>query len=85
MPSQVPVKVKIRYFAILRDQRGASNEEYVTSAQSPQELYLELKSKYKFTLPVDRLRVAINADFVDWSVPLQEDDAIAFIPPVAGG
>lgn len=85
MSEQVPVKVKIRYFAILRDQRGTGSEEFVTSAQSPRELYLELKTKYNFTLPVERLRVAVNADFVDWSTPLKNNDAVAFIPPVAGG
>jgi molybdopterin converting factor small subunit len=31
------------------------------------------------------LKVAVNADFADWSRPLQAGDAVVFIPPVAGG
>ena len=28
---------------------------------------------------------AVNADFVDWSRPLESGDRVVFIPPVAGG
>jgi molybdopterin converting factor small subunit len=31
------------------------------------------------------LRVAINAEFGEWSQPLKAGDAVVFIPPVAGG
>ena len=38
-----------------------------------------------FTLPSEMLRVAVNAEFGDWSQPLKAGDAVVFIPPVAGG
>jgi len=31
------------------------------------------------------LRVAINAEFREWTAPLADGDAVVFIPPVAGG
>jgi molybdopterin converting factor small subunit len=31
------------------------------------------------------LRVAVNAEFGDWSQPLAHGDTVVFIPPVAGG
>lgn len=85
MSTQEPITVSIRYFAILKDQRGASTEVYSTRAQSLLELYQELAAKHKFTLPSERLRVSVNANFVDWATAPRESDAIVFIPPVAGG
>jgi molybdopterin converting factor small subunit len=31
------------------------------------------------------LRVAVNDEFRDWTWPLQANDRVVFIPPVAGG
>jgi molybdopterin converting factor small subunit len=31
------------------------------------------------------LRVAVNDEFRDWTVPLASGDRVVFIPPVAGG
>jgi molybdopterin converting factor small subunit len=44
-----------------------------------------LKSRHGFTLAREQLKVAINAEFSDWSKPLKNGDAVVFIPPVAGG
>jgi len=77
--------IKVRYFAILREQRGLSNETLQTAAPDAQSLYLDLAKAHHFTLPVDRLRAAINGDFIAWPAPLTEGDDVVFIPPVAGG
>ena len=52
---------------------------------TPRELYAELRARYPFTLPPEMLRVAVNAEFGEWSQPLKAGDAVVFIPPVAGG
>jgi molybdopterin converting factor subunit 1 len=77
--------VSVRYFAILREQRGLDDETVTTSAPTASELYDELRARHGFTLARDRLRVAINDDFKPWTTPLQEGDTLVFIPPVAGG
>lgn len=77
--------VKVRYYALLREQAGRSEEALTTSARTPRELYAELAQRYRFSLAPDMLRVAINAEFADWSAPLAEGDSVVFIPPVAGG
>jgi molybdopterin converting factor subunit 1 len=77
--------VHIQYFAILREQRGASVETIDTSADSAGALYDELRARYHFTLPLERIRVAINDEFVAATAPLHAGDRIVFIPPVAGG
>lgn len=78
-------EIRVQYYALLREQAGRSNETLQTRARTPRELYTELRAKYPFTLPPEMLRVAVNAEFGDWSQPLKPGDAVVFIPPVAGG
>ncbi len=79
------MNVRVQYYALLREQAGRSEEAVATQARTPRELYAELSRRYPFSLPPEMLRVAVNAEFGDWSQPLVEGDAVVFIPPVAGG
>jgi molybdopterin converting factor small subunit len=79
------VKLHIQYYALLREQAGRSQEALDTAAATPAELYRELAVRYGFTLPADQLKVAVNAEFSEWSRRLAAGDAVVFIPPVAGG
>jgi len=78
-------RIKVQYYAILREQAGRSDESLVTAAHTPRDLYNELKSRYPFTLAPEMLRVAVNAEFGEWSQRLADGDSVVFIPPVAGG
>jgi molybdopterin-guanine dinucleotide biosynthesis protein A/molybdopterin converting factor small subunit len=82
---RVDKRIRVQYFALLREQAGRSDESLVTAARTPRELYDELKVRYPFSLPPEMLRVAVNTEFGDWSQPLADGDAVVFIPPVAGG
>jgi molybdopterin converting factor subunit 1 len=77
--------IRVQYYALLREQAGRSEETLSTAARTPHELYAELRARYPFTLPAEMLRVAINAEFGEWSQSLNAGDAVVFIPPVAGG
>lgn len=77
--------ITVKYFAILREQRGTAEESLSTDATDAQSLYEELQTQHGFTLPVDRLRAAVNGEFQPWPAPLTEGDEVVFIPPVAGG
>jgi molybdopterin-guanine dinucleotide biosynthesis protein A len=79
------MQIKVQYYAILREQAGRSEETVATAARTPRDLYTELQRRHPFSLGAESLRVAINAEFSDWSRPLAEGDAVVFIPPVAGG
>ncbi len=79
------MKLEIQYFALLREQRGASHETLETNATTPTELYEELRAQYAFTLPADRVRAAVNGEFVVADETLKTGDTVVFIPPVAGG
>jgi len=77
--------VKVRYFALLKEERGLAEETIETRAESIADLYKELQARHKFALRAEQLRVAVGDDFVDFSSPLNDDDVIIFVPPVAGG
>jgi molybdopterin-guanine dinucleotide biosynthesis protein A len=77
--------VLVQYYALLREQAGRPSESLQTAAATARELYQELNQRHPFTLPPELLRVAVNAEFADWSTPLTEGDTVVFIPPVAGG
>jgi molybdopterin converting factor subunit 1 len=77
--------VTVQYFAILREQRGIHSEKLTTAAATPTALYEELSARHGFTLPANRIRAAVNDEFVAADSPLHDADRVVFIPPVAGG
>jgi len=77
--------IRIRYYAILREQAKRSDETLSTQAATAAELYAELQPRHSFTLPAQQLKVAINAEFCEWNAALKDGDQVVFIPPVAGG
>ena len=77
--------VLVRYFAILREQRGLAEERLDTEAATAGELYEQLRGRHGFSLPAKRLRVALNDEFAPWSASLRDGDSLVFLPPVAGG
>lgn len=80
-----PKKITMKYFALLREQRGLSEEQLETTASTYTQLYQELQQQYPLTLPVAMLKVAINNRFETLETLIKEGDEVVFIPPVAGG
>jgi len=77
-------RLRIEYFAILRERSGIDSEELETEAATPAELFEELAERYDFP-DAARLKVAVNEEFSEWQSPLADGDLVVFIPPVAGG
>jgi molybdopterin converting factor subunit 1 len=77
-------RIRVEYFAILRERAGRSREELDTSARTAADLYAELRQRYAFPERAS-LKVAINDEFGDWRATLADGDRVVFIPPVAGG
>lgn len=78
-------QIRVKYFALLREQRGMAEEIVATDAINAAELYEQLKKAHGFSLPAERLRAAVNDEFAPWTATVRDGDALAFIPPVAGG
>jgi molybdopterin converting factor subunit 1 len=77
--------IKIRFFAVLREQAGCSSLAVETDAATPAELYRELQASHRLTFRADLLRAAVNERYVAMDTPLKTGDQVVFIPPVAGG
>ncbi len=85
MKTKVKVKIKVKYFASMREATGLSEELVETVAKTPEKLYFELSKKYHFDLSKEQLKVAINEEYCSFLDEFKELDTIVFIPPVAGG
>jgi len=78
--------ISIRYFALLRDLAGKSDESLaIEQGATASRIYLQLAEKYGFPLGLSDIRVAVNDDFATTDHPLSDGDRLVFIPPVAGG
>jgi molybdopterin synthase sulfur carrier subunit len=77
--------INIQYFALFREQRGMRAETVATAASSLRELYGELAKAHGFSLPVERVQVAVDDEFAEWDASVRENATVVFIPPVAGG
>ncbi len=79
------MRLKLRYFASLRDTAGTDVEEIDSAHADAIEVFESAARRHGFLLPRSRLRLAVNGQIVDWSVPLQSGDELVFLPPVSGG
>jgi len=85
MPASPQRPIRIRFFAVLREQAGCATLEVATSAATPADLYRELQAGRGLSFRADLLRVAINERYGAMDAPLNAGDQVVFIPPVAGG
>ena len=79
------MKVKVMYFASLRDSASVSHEMIDTELETIDELFETLNNKYSFKVEKKHLRVAINEEYKSFDSKIVNNDTIVFIPPVAGG
>ena len=79
------MNIKVRYFAVFREEAEKAQETVEFNGGSVEELYSQISRRYGFSLPADELKYAVNDEFRPASSRVKENDAVAFIPPVAGG
>ncbi len=78
-------RVRLQYYAQLREQAGCSEEALETAASTLAALYAEAQVRHGFALPLEALKVAVNQRFAHWEDVPADGDVVVFIPPVAGG
>lgn len=79
------MKLKVRYFANLREEANKAEEIIETAAKTAQDVYFELKEKYNFSLDDSFVKLSLNQKYADINSLVSEGDELVFIPPVAGG
>jgi sulfur-carrier protein len=85
------MKVKVLFFAGLREQLGTSSEEIelpadVKTVAAVRSFLVGKGSSWKEALSEKKLiRMAVNQDMVEAGARIKAGDEIAFFPPVTGG
>jgi len=82
------MKIDVYFYAAARELAGCSSSTFELGSQSlPQEELRRLLSDRYPSLAsfLERMRLAVNGDFVDPSHTLSDGDRVDVLPPVAGG
>jgi molybdopterin converting factor subunit 1 len=81
------VKIKVKFFAILRERVGAGEiTREVAEGSTVESLWKGIRSSYPALEKVDvRLLYAVNKNYVSADHVLKEGDEVVFVPPVSGG
>jgi molybdopterin converting factor subunit 1 len=81
------MKVRLLYFAVLRDITGISEEVIeLPDGTRAQEIWNRLRSRHDQLAGYERPPMtAVNESYVSADELLRDGDEVAFIPPVAGG
>ncbi len=85
------MKLKILFFAGLREQLGISGEEIelpsdVTSVAGLRSHLMQRGGAWQSAFAEKKLvRIAVNQEMVSAASPIKPGDEVAFFPPVTGG
>ena len=79
------MKVRVRYFALFREQAGCASETVDWSGGTVKELFQKVSAEHPPLEPQAAALVAINEEMSDWDAAVKENDEVLFFPPVAGG
>jgi len=81
------MKVKVKFFAILRERAGAAEAtKEINEGSTVADLWKILQRDYpKLDVPGIRLLYAVNQEYVTTDHVLKDSDEVVFIPPVSGG
>ena len=84
------MKVKVLFFARLREQLGSAGEEVelasgVTTVAQLRAQLTARSTEWRESLENRNLRIAVNQDMAQSDTVLKAGDEVAFFPPVTGG
>ena len=77
------MKIKVKFFASLRDRIGRSEESL--DLESASVTVADVWSKVAEESIPDGVLIAVNMEYTDGGHSLSEGDEVAFFPPVTGG
>lgn len=78
-------KFKVRTFGITREIIGEKDKTVEVAGQTVADLREELLKTYPALISLKSLMIAVNSEYAEENLLLQEHDEIALIPPVSGG
>ena len=79
------IKIQVIYFAILRELTGLDKETLsIKQGNKPGDVLTSINERHEIDLGIN-FKIAVNDEFSDWDIELNEGDRLVFIPPVTGG
>ena len=79
------IKIQVIYFAILRELTGLDKETFsIKQGNKPGDVLRSINERHEIDLGIN-FKIAVNDEFSDWDVELNEGDRLVFILPVTGG
>ena len=79
------IKIQVIYFAILRELTGLDKETFsIKQGNKPGDVLTSINERHETDLGIN-FKIAVNDEFSDWDIELNEGDRLVFIPPVTGG
>ncbi len=81
------MKVRLLFFAVLRDITGHSSTELTLAAgTTARQVWEQLRGEHaRLAVWTQPPMTAVNEEYTSADVELRDGDELAFIPPVAGG
>ena len=79
------MNIRVRYFALFREQTGIESESVDWSGGTAAELFQHMAASHETLMPEAAALVAINDEMTGWQSSLSDGDEVLFFPPVAGG
>ncbi len=77
------MSIKVLFFASLRDEMGRGEDDVdLANAKSVADVWKAVADGKEMP---SNLLMAVNQDYVNAEAPVQDNDEVAFFPPVTGG
>ncbi len=79
------IKIQVIYFAKLREMTGLDNETFsMKQGNNPGDVLTSINERHEIDAGIN-FKIAVNDEFSDWDIELNDGDRLVFIPPVTGG
>jgi molybdopterin converting factor subunit 1 len=77
--------IQVIYFATLRELTGLDEETFsIKDGNNPTDVLTSISKQHKIDVGTN-FKIAVNDEFSDWNIELNDGDRLVFIPPVTGG
>ena len=79
------IKIQVIYFAKLRELTGLDEETFsMKEGNKPDDVLSSINKRLEIDVGIN-FKIAVNDEFSDRDIELNDGDRLVFIPPVTGG
>ena len=79
------LQIQVVYFAKLRELTGLDQETFsIMKGGNPTDVLASINGRHQIDIG-SNFKIAVNDEFSDWDIKLNDGDRLVFIPPVTGG